>query len=102
MNVYPLNNLIEFSPSQHTKHVFFEREKVKAQVVTLDSGQKIPPCRMDHDVIFVVLEGNGKIVVDGENTAIEKFSFVFIPKEKESRSLEAETKMIVLAIQVKS
>lgn len=68
----------------------------------LEAGQEIPPCRMDHDVIFVVLEGEGKIIVDEEEQAIEKTSWVFVPKEKETRSLKARTKMIVLAVQVKS
>ncbi|MGQ9470817.1 MAG: hypothetical protein ACUVR0_03885 [Candidatus Aminicenantales bacterium] len=68
----------------------------------LKAGQQIPPCRMDHDVMFVVLEGEGKIIVDEEEQAIKKTSWVFVPKEKETRSLKAGTKMIVLAVQVKS
>lgn len=100
MNVYSLNDLIEFSPDQPTKHVFFEKEKMKAQVVTLDSGQRIPPCRMDRDVIFLIMEGKGKIIADGEEKELEKFSWVFVPKEKDSRSLLALTRMSVLAMQI--
>ncbi len=100
MNVYSLNNLIEFSPVQHTKHIFFKNEKIKAQVVSLDAGQEIPPCRMERDVIFFVMEGKGKVIVDGEKNELEKFSWIFVPKEKNSRSIQAETRMTVLAMQI--
>lgn len=102
MDAYRLNDLIAFSPDQHAKRVFFEKGKVKAQVVGLEAGQAIPPCRMDHDVIFLVTEGKGMIVVDGEEETIEESAFVFVSKEKETRSIKALTKMAVLAIQVKS
>ncbi|HDJ22290.1 MAG: hypothetical protein DRJ06_05180 [Candidatus Aminicenantes bacterium] len=94
--------MAKFSHSHHTKHVFFETERVKAQVMGLEPGQQIPPCRMNNDVIFVVLEGKGKIIINGEEEDIKKSSCILVPKEKESRSLKAKTKMVVLAIQVKS
>lgn len=102
MKAYSLDKLLTFSRKSHTKNVFFESEKLKAQVMGLEAGQEIPPCRMDHDVVFVALEGRGAILVDGEEQVIGKSSFVFVPKEKETRSLKARTKMAVLAIQVKS
>ncbi len=97
MNIYSLNSLIEFSPDHPTKHIFFEKEKMKAQVVTLDSGQRIPPCRMERDVVFFIMEGKGRIIVDGEEKELEKFFWIFVPKEKNSRSIQAETRMAVLA-----
>jgi len=100
MNVYSLNSLTEFSPDHHTKHVFFDSQRIKAQVISLDAGQQIPPCRMERDVIFFIMEGQGRIVVNGEEKELEKFSWVFVPKEKNSRSIQAETRMAVLAIQI--
>ena len=101
MKVYALDKLVKFSPQGHQKRVFFESAKIKAQVMKLEAGQQIPPCRMDHDVMFVVLEGKGKIIVDGEEEAIKKTSWIFVHKEKETRSLKAETKMVVLALILK-
>jgi len=101
MELRLLKKMVRFSPEGHTKNIFFESAKIKAQVMGIEAGQQIPPCRMDHDVIFVVTEGKGKIAVDGQEEAIEESSFIFVPKEKETRSLQAETRMIVLAIQVK-
>jgi len=102
MEAYELEKLIAFSGESHTKNVFFESDKIKAQVMGLEAGQEIPPCRMDHDVIFVVLDGTGRLIADGEEVAIMKSSFALVPKEKQSRSLKALTKMALLAIQVKS
>jgi quercetin dioxygenase-like cupin family protein len=102
MEAYSLENLTIFSQESHTKQVFFESEKLKAQVMGLEAGQKIPPCRMEHDVVFVVLEGRGVIFVDGEERAIEKSAFIFVPKEKETRSIEAITQMSLLAVQIRS
>jgi len=96
-----LNQLVKFSAEGHTKIIFYDSERIKAQVMGLNPGQQIPPCRMDHDVMFVVLERKGKIIVEGEEEGVEKTSWVFVPKEKETRSIKAETKMIVLAIQLK-
>lgn len=102
MQARQLDQILTFSEDSHTKNVFFESDRLKAQLMGLEAGQEIPPCRMDHDVIFVVMEGKGKIVVDGEEEAIKESAFVFVPKEKKTRSLKALTKMAVLAIQVKS
>jgi len=102
MEAYGLDQLITFSRESHTKHVFFESKKLKAQVMGLEAGQQIPPCRMEHDIVFVVLEGRGLIVVDGEEQAVGKSAFVFVPRERETRSIKAVTKMSLLAVQIRS
>lgn len=101
MESYLLEELVWFSAEGHTKNIFYESEKIKSQVVGFEAGQQIPPCRMDFDVIFFVIEGEGKIIVNGEEEILKKTSWVFVPREIELRSIEAETRMIVLAIQVR-
>lgn len=101
MKTYMLRELVRFSDDGPEKNVFFESGKIKAQVMGLKKGQTIPPCRMQFDVIFFVLQGEGKIIVDGVEEILKKTSWVFVPKEAESRSLVAETEMVVLAIQIR-
>jgi quercetin dioxygenase-like cupin family protein len=101
MEAYDLDKLIAFSSESHTKHVFFESNKLKAQVMGIEAGQKIPPCRMEHDVVFVVLEGRGVILVDREERTVGKSAFIFVPKEKETRSIKAITQMSLLAVQIR-
>lgn len=101
MDVHVLEALLQFSQEAHTKYVFFESDKLKAQVVCLEAGQHIPPCQMDSDIIFFVMEGKGKITVDEKEEILKKTSWIFVPKENESRSLKAKTRMAVLAIQIR-
>jgi hypothetical protein len=42
MEAYGLDQLITFSKESHTKNVFFESDRLKAQVMGLKVGQEIP------------------------------------------------------------
>lgn len=98
---HQLEEIVGFGSAGPTKTVFYESEKLKVQVMGLEAGQKIPPCSMAHDVIFVVLDGAGEVITDGQQRSVRKASWVFVPKETKLRSIEAETRMTVLAVQVK-
>ena len=60
MTHHVLAKLVTYSATGPTKSVFFEEGRLKAQVMGLEPGQRIPPCSMDLDVAFVVLEGEGE------------------------------------------
>jgi quercetin dioxygenase-like cupin family protein len=96
-----LEEFLTYSPTGPTKSVFFEAGHLKAQVMGLEAGQKIPPCRMEHDVFFYVMEGEGRAVIDGEMTPLAATSWLFVPKKKGTRSLEAATRMAILAVQIR-
>jgi quercetin dioxygenase-like cupin family protein len=96
-----LEEFLTYSSTGPTKSVFFEAGRLKAQVMGLEAGQIILPCRMDHDVFFYVMEGKGWAVIDGEMTPLAATSWLFVPKEKGTRSLEAATRMAILAVQVR-
>jgi quercetin dioxygenase-like cupin family protein len=97
-----LAKLVTYSIPGPTKAIFFEANRLKAQVMGLEAGQAIPPCRMDHDVFFYVMEGEGRAVIDGEATPLAETSWLFVPKEKGTRSIEASTRMAILAVQVRN
>jgi quercetin dioxygenase-like cupin family protein len=101
MQAFELGRLITFSRASHTKHVFFDSKIIKAQVMGLEPGQRIPPCSMDHDVVFLVIDGEGEVIVDGQSVSVRPTSWVHVPKERRTRSIEARTKMAVLAMQVR-
>ena len=46
------------------KEVFCITEHLKAQFLYLEAGNSIPPCKMDNDVLFYFLSGEGTITVD--------------------------------------
>ena len=101
MKIFDIASMIQFVQKGHTKSVFFDSDKIKAQLMGFEPGQRIPPCKMDRDVVFFVMSGKGRIIVDGAEEKIKKHSWVSVPKEKESRSLQADTRMSVLAIQLR-
>ncbi|MDH7513934.1 MAG: hypothetical protein QHH14_13385 [Clostridiales bacterium] len=82
MKTAVLNELVKFTDLGHTKTIFYESERIKAQIMGLEAGQQIPPCRMDHDVIFVVMEGKGKIVVDGPRGSYKGILFYLRPQRE--------------------
>jgi len=87
------------SKSEIAKKVFLEHGHLKAQVTCLSAGQQIPPCKMEHDVLFYVIDGEGTIIVDGEQMDLKPGQAAFVPKEAESRSIKAGTNMNILAVQ---
>jgi mannose-6-phosphate isomerase-like protein (cupin superfamily) len=81
------------------KEVFCISEHLKAQVMHLRAGNDIPPCKMDNDVLFYFLSGEGTITVDNETNRITSGDCVVVPHQAESRSIHAETDLEILAVQ---
>jgi len=81
------------------KEVFCTTDHLKAQVMHLEAGNTIPPCKMDNDVLFYFLTGEGTITVDNETIRIISGDCVVVPHQAESRSIHAETDLEILAVQ---
>lgn len=101
MTLHQLDRIVRFDAASPAKTVFYEAGRLKAQVMGLEPGQRIPPCPMKHDVVFVILEGEGEVIVDGERVSVRPSSWIFVPSESATRSIEAATKMTILAMQVR-
>lgn len=91
--------LAAFSDSGPAKNVFYDAGALKAQLNCLKSGQRIPPCEMSNDVLFFIISGEGIIIVDDKAENLAPLTSVVVPKEAESRSIEAKTDMVFLAVQ---
>ena len=89
----------EFKKDEIFKQVFLEHGHLKAQITCLSAGQQIPPCKMQHDVLFYVISGEGEIIVDDDTASLKAGKAAFVPKEAESRSIKADTDMNILAVQ---
>lgn len=81
------------------KEVFCITDHLKAQVMRLEAGAQIPPCKMDNDVLFYFLSGEGSITVDNEKLDVMAGDCVLVPHQAESRSILAKTGMEILAVQ---
>ena len=81
------------------KEVFCTTDHLKAQVMRLEAGGSIPPCKMDNDVLFYFLKGEGTITVENEILDVNMGECLIVPSQAESRSIHAETDMEILAVQ---
>jgi quercetin dioxygenase-like cupin family protein len=50
--------------------VLLEHDPMKVRRIELAAGARIPPCRMQEDVIFTVLKGRVTFRADGEEALI--------------------------------
>ena len=82
-----------------SKEVFCASEHLKVQAMFLKSGSSIPPCKMENDVLFYFLSGNGSITVDEDTQKVSAGECVLAPSQADSRSIYAETDLEILAIQ---
>jgi len=81
------------------KEIFCTTDHLKAQVMKLEAGAQIPPCKMDNDVLFYFMSGEGTITVDNETLNIGPGECVVVPHQAESRSIYAITGLKILAVQ---
>lgn len=99
MTRYDLKKAAKFKKDEIFKKVFLEHGHLKAQVTCLSASQQIPPCKMEHDVLFYIMSGNGAVMVDGKSKVLKPGQAAFVPKEAKWRSIKAKTKMNILAVQ---
>jgi mannose-6-phosphate isomerase-like protein (cupin superfamily) len=81
------------------KEVFCTTSHIKAQVTYLKADNSIPPCKMDNDVLFYFLKGEGTITTDNETNRVIAGDCVVVPHQADSRSINAETDLEILAVQ---
>jgi quercetin dioxygenase-like cupin family protein len=78
--------------------VLLEHNQMKVRRIELAAGARIPPCQMQDDVIFIVLNGRVTFCTDGEETLVAPPGAVFIPGGATTRSMEAHEASLVLAV----
>jgi len=83
------------------KEIFCATDHLKVQVMRLMTGTSIPPCKMDNDVLFYFLKGEGTVTVDNKTIDVVQGECVIVPHQAESRSIHAKTELEILAVQGK-
>jgi quercetin dioxygenase-like cupin family protein len=78
--------------------ILIQNDKMKVILAGLKSGQKIPP-HPEALAIYHILEGSGWMVVDDERYPVSSGATVITP-EGAKRGVEAETKLVFLAVWV--
>ena len=96
---FDINTAVTFTDKRPGKTIVHDAGALKVQTITLRAGQKIPPCAMEHDVLFYVIGGTGELIADEKKFALKSGTGVVVPKEIKSREMHAHEDLTVLAVQ---
>ena len=100
MKKYSLRKILDGMDNKAlSKEIFCTTDHLKTQVISLKAGNIIPPCKMENDVLFYFLAGEGTVTVDNEKVDIKSGECVVVPHQAESRSISAKTDCEILAVQ---
>ena len=98
MNIIEVSNILSCEDGGYESSVLFGQGAVKVRRIELAAGACIPPCRMQEDVVFVVIEGRVAFVAESEKTVVSAPNAVFIPGGATTRSMAADEPSLVLAV----
>ncbi|MCP4363047.1 MAG: cupin domain-containing protein [Chloroflexi bacterium] len=76
---------------------FLHESSMSMGLYVLAAGAKDPQSVHNEDEVYVVLQGQGQIMVDGENRPVQEGSVVFVAKHIEHRfhSISEELQVLV-------
>ena len=98
MKIIDFSKVLTCGGGCYTASVLFELGSVKVRRIELGAGACIPPCRMQEDVVFVVIEGRVAFRAEDEEAVVEAPGAVFIQGGATTRSMEAMVASLVLAV----
>jgi hypothetical protein len=98
MKTIDLSKKFTGGEGRYTADVLFEQGAVKVRRIELGAGAIIPPCRMQEDVVFVVIEGRVVFRDDDGEAVVAAPGAVFIPGGATTRSMEAMVASVVLGV----
>lgn len=58
------------SYEERQKNVFYRKPEFKMRIIQLEPGEAIPECQMRAQVVFLCLEGQVEVAVNGEKTEL--------------------------------
>lgn len=89
---------IACSDGSYEASVLFDQGTVKVRRIELAAGARIPPCRMQEDVVFVIIEGRVAFRAEDEEAVVKAPGAIFIQGGATTRSMEADEASLVLAV----
>jgi quercetin dioxygenase-like cupin family protein len=81
--------------------VLLDEPHVRVRRIELAGGGGIPPCRMQDDVVFVVLSGRVRFRSEGDESVVDAPGAVYVPGGATERSMDALTPSLIMAVQAR-
>lgn len=88
---------VAFQPGRFNPLMLAGNERAKVILVCFEPGQFIPVHRPGVDLTLLVLEGEGRLVADEQETTIGPGALAFVPAG-EARGILAETRLVILHV----
>ena len=70
MKVFDVTDMDAYGYDQRSRNVFHEVPEFKMRVIDLPPGGSIPRCKMASHVVFVCVEGEALVTVDGDEVSL--------------------------------
>ena len=70
MKVFDITDMEAYGYDQRSKNVFHETPEFKMRVIDLAPGGSIPLCEMASHVVFVCIEGEALVTVNGDEVSL--------------------------------
>jgi quercetin dioxygenase-like cupin family protein len=98
IHIVETDGLKAFSPDGASSTRLLDAGKVRALLLNLEAGQSVAPCQMPSTVLYYVIEGQGQLQVEEEQSQLRTGSLTVVPPGA-IRSISADARMRVLALQ---
>ncbi len=72
MKIFNLDSIEVFPYKDRDKNVFFNSKEFKTRIISLSAGEHIPECEMASYVVFIVIEGEVNVKVNGYEAKLSK------------------------------
>jgi quercetin dioxygenase-like cupin family protein len=87
-----------FAPGGARLAPMLEVDHMRVLLLSLEEGQAVDPCQMSLTVLYLVLEGQGRLQVGAESAELQVGTLAVVPQGA-VRSIQSETRMRVLVVQ---
>lgn len=99
MKLADISSYIAFSSDMPVTKVIYGSGNTSVRLLCLEANQAIPPCRMQSEVLYFVMEGSGLIVAGKDKGELAPGLLIAVPANI-TRSIECEKRLVILAIAI--
>lgn len=96
MTLVHVSEFKEFDPERYISKLLHDSERIRVVLFCLEPGQEVAAHTSSSEVVFYVLEGNGRIMIGEEEVEAKAGSLITCPPQI-SHGLRAEDRLVVLA-----
>lgn len=99
MRLVDISSNIAFSKDMPVKKVIYGSGNASARLLCMEANQAIPPCTMQSEVLYLVMQGKGLMIAGEDKIELAPIIFIAVPANV-TRSIECLERLVILAIAI--